>query len=734
MGYRIGYNGPEVDKLLQKAHTYSVVNNGWAKLDSSDTDPIDLNTLVTIGNYSISFWKNGPVQLTTSGPINVCITKNNTSNTIYQTIYDAGKIYIRETTSASFSSAWKEEQNDTELDISSAEPVNPVDNYIWIDPSNDSPVIKIYRASTGTWVNIAPADMAKQSVYDSKNVKQNIETYLNNKIHDGQLDNAEELYSQHIIEGEDTNNPIHVTAQEKLKWSNGISETDAQTHIDALKTEMTQYSDEKIQEKSTSVNTINSTITEDKKNINAHINDNTIHLTEALINEFNDKAAGDHKHLNNGSVTVSSKNLTGLIPIERLDPSVLERNYTVNSYNEMLQLTKEQVQNGDSVYIKGSTETSNSSSAYFVIDDTKLGTDAAFIRYAAPNVELTWDNILNKPTSISDYGVTNVYTSEEINQIYNEIITSLDNSNTIANEFNSEISVTVPTNLTETYTTNLAAAAELNQKLDELLKSLGLDDTKINSIIDLYKNKSIEYVTTQEPLVAKIVNVKYMYLNPPSDSIPTTAVNNKPSDTTYNIEYNKLYYDHIIDDNHYPEGYTIDSDDGSGYWEFSGWDVDTVGKKDVSVSYHYVINGNSALLPNEVINNKPTNVSYDVDCSDPQKMNYTHTIDDNHYPAGYSVDSTDGSGYWEFSGWEIDTIGKKTVTVSYQYTVNGDSSLLPSEIISNMPNDSIYNIDYNDEQKTNYTHTIDDNHYPAGYSVDSTDGSGYWEFSGWVKS
>ena len=133
--------------------------------------------------------------------------------------------------------------------------------------------------------------------------------------------------------------------------------------------------------------------------------------------------------------------------------------------------------------------------------------------------------------------------------------------------------------------------------------------------------------------------------------MPSEIISNMPNDSIYNIEYNKLFYDHIIDDNHYPAGYTIDSDDGSGYWEFSGWDVDTVGKKDVSVSYHYVINGNSALLPNEVINNKPTIVSYDVDCSDPQKMNYTHTIDDNHYPAGYSVDSTDGSGYWEFSGW-----------------------------------------------------------------------------------
>ena len=198
MGYRIGYNGPEVDKLLQKAYTYSVVNNGWSKLESSDTDPADLNTLVTPGNYSVSFWKNGPIQLTTSGPINVCITKDSNSNTIYQTIYDAGKIYIRETTSSSFSSAWKEEQNDTELDITSAEPINPVDNYIWIDPSGDVPVIKIYKSSTGTWENISPADMAKQSVYDSKGVNQNITTYLDTKMSEGQLDKADELYENHI--------------------------------------------------------------------------------------------------------------------------------------------------------------------------------------------------------------------------------------------------------------------------------------------------------------------------------------------------------------------------------------------------------------------------------------------------------------------------------------------------------------------------------------------------------
>ena len=35
MGYRIGYSGPEVDELLQKAYNFSVVNNGWAKLESA---------------------------------------------------------------------------------------------------------------------------------------------------------------------------------------------------------------------------------------------------------------------------------------------------------------------------------------------------------------------------------------------------------------------------------------------------------------------------------------------------------------------------------------------------------------------------------------------------------------------------------------------------------------------------------------------------------------------------
>ena len=128
MGYKLGYSGPEVDALLQKAYNYSVINNGWTKLDSSDSNPVDLDYLVTQGNYSLSFWSNGPTQLNTSGPINICITKDSSNGKTYQTIYDAGKVYLRDTTTTSFSNTWIENKN-----IYSSESSRQLylDRYLW---------------------------------------------------------------------------------------------------------------------------------------------------------------------------------------------------------------------------------------------------------------------------------------------------------------------------------------------------------------------------------------------------------------------------------------------------------------------------------------------------------------------------------------------------------------------------------------------------------------------------
>ena len=1183
MGYRIGYNGPQVDDLLQKGYKYSVINNGWTKLESSDLAATNLDTLVTPGNYSTSFWQNGPIQLVTNGPINVCVTKDSSSNTLYQTIYDAGKIYIRSTTSTSFSNTWREEQNNSSLEIGASTPVNPSDNYIWIDTSGDAPVIKIYKENRGEWVAISAADLAKKSVYDKNNVGKPFTTYLDEKIAEGDLATAENTYKKHIVEGEDTGNPIHVTSEEKLKWNAGISTSEADTLINKFKKDMQSYTDEKVNTSSTKINDLTTEVNDQKKIMDNHMGDNTIHLTADQVTAFDNKAAGDHTHLNDGTVTVSTTNLTGLIPIERLDPTVLERNYTVSSYDDLFNLTKNEVQNGDSVYVIGeafgnateniseinmpssqawnsvcygngkfvvmaygsnvfayssdgitwtqgtmpstqnwqyiyygnnkfvtvadasnvfaystdgitwtqgtlpsiqawasicygnnkfvitygngmasdvfayssdgitwtegtmpseqqwqsvcygndkfvaiafnsdvfayssdgitwtqgtlsssqnwisicygnnkfvtvadasnvfaystdgitwtqgtmpSTQNwdsvcygndkfvtvarysnvfaystdgitwtqstmpskqswdsvcygngkfvavayssevavnisidipkSTAPSAWFVVDDSKLGeyeleswakgtlpssqrwqsvcygngkfvavthdsnifaystdgitwtqgtmpssqwwnsvcygngkfvavgggkfaystdgitwtkgtlpkyvaavhsicygnnkfvvivygtnvfaystdginwtegtmsstehwnsvcygngkfvavgggkfaystdgitwtqgtmsssqywksvcygngkfvvivygtnifaysTDGitwtqgtmpsskywysvcygngkfvatssnsnvfaysslnklptALVQYAAPTPELTWDNITNKPTTISDYGLSNTYyTADEINALYNKYKTQYDEINKSVSDITDSL-LEIPEDLSTTYDTNLARASELNKKLDDLLHSLGLNDKMISDMVNMYKERSIIYKNSGTGDLTKTITVKYVYLNPSTDNLPAAAISNKPADSTYSVDYTTPNYTHTIDDNHYPEGYTMSSDDGTGYWVFSGWEIDTTGQKTVTVSYQYIINGDSSLLPNEITTNKPVDVSYDVDYNDESKASYTHTIDDEHYPEGYIINSTDGSGYWEFSGWK----------------------------------------------------------------------------------
>ena len=938
MGYRIGYNGPQVDDLLQKGYKYSVINNGWTKLESSDLAATNLDTLVTPGNYSTSFWQNGPIQLVTNGPINICVTKDSSNNTLYQTIYDAGKIYIRSTTSTSFSNTWREEQNNSSLEIGASTPVNPSDNYIWIDTSGDAPVIKIYKENRGEWVAISAADLAKKSVYDKNNVGKPFTTYLDEKIAEGDLATAENTYKKHIVEGEDTGNPIHVTSEEKLKWNAGISTSEADTLINKFKKDMQSYADEKVNTSSTKINDLTTEVNDQKKIMDNHMGDSTIHLTADQVTAFDNKAAGDHTHLNDGTVTVSTTNLTGLIPIERLDPGVLERNYTVSSYDDLFNLTKNEVQNGDSVYVNESHP-----SAWFVVDDSKLGeyeienwkqgalpisqwwsticygngkfivlpgnrdsnnfaystdginwikgtlplvtdwnsacygngkfvavgregnsiysidginwnngtkydnytlysvcyennlfvaggtnglyyssdgikwlkcelsfkpspgsicygnrkfvsiykssnkfaystdginwteetlpfttndesaiwygnglfivigfgastkyywsTDGinwtenelpysgqwnsvcygnglfvvtgkntknhisysedgikwaskitpgnnlqlasvcygngkfvaiegntndensyiysslnklptALVQYAAPTPELTWDNITNKPTTISEYGLSNTYyNADEINALYNKYKTQYDEINKSVSDITDSL-LEIPEDLSTTYDTNLARASELNKKLDDLLHSLGLNDKMISDMVNMYKERSIIYKNSGTGDLTKTITVKYVYLNPSTDNLPAAAISNKPADSTYNVDYTTPSYTHTIDDEHYPEGYTMSSDDGTGYWVFSGWEIDTTGQKTVTVSYQYIINGDSSLLPNEITTNKPADVSYDVDYNDESKTSYTHTIDDEHYPEGYIINSTDGSGYWEFSGWK----------------------------------------------------------------------------------
>ena len=386
MGYRLGYTGPEVDVLLQKANAATIINNGWEKLASTSVNPVNLDNLMTQGNYSISYWQNGPESMLTSGPINICVTKDAT--TTYQTIYESGKIYRRETTADSFSGGWIQQQNDTDIDIGASTPTNPCDNYIWIDTSGEAPIIKIYKEDANAWIPVTADDLARASVYDPQGIQQPIDEYLNAKIEEANLEHAGEDFNNHLTAGESEGYPIHVTADEKTTWSNGISKTDAEPYITNMESELQTYADDQINNTSAIINNLNTRVNEMNTKIAEHITDTSIHVTTADMTRWNNKADADHTHNNDGSVTVSASNVVGLIPIERLDPSVLERNYTVNSYSEMIALTKNEVQNGDSIYINDTHPT-----AWFVIDDTKLGDGINWTEGIISDTERDWSSV-----------------------------------------------------------------------------------------------------------------------------------------------------------------------------------------------------------------------------------------------------------------------------------------------------------------------------------------------------
>ena len=95
---------------------------------------------------------------------------------------------------------------------------------------------------------------------------------------------------------------------------------------------------------------------------------------------------------------------TGTIDIARLPATALERLYVAKDEAALKDLTTEQVQQGDTVKVEATGQ------MYFVVDEKKLGTTdymKAFEKYTAATAgAVEWSNVLNKPTTLVGYGIT----------------------------------------------------------------------------------------------------------------------------------------------------------------------------------------------------------------------------------------------------------------------------------------------------------------------------------------
>lgn len=126
-------------------------------------------------------------------------------------------------------------------------------------------------------------------------------------------------------------------------------------------------------------------------------------------------APSAHTHGSGDITSLSADKITGVIGIDHLPAGALERCKIVTDDVARFKLTKNDVQNGDTVKVG----TDANAKMYFVIDDTKLSSEAGYTIYTAGSAtSVPWSGVTGKPSTFAPSAHTHddrYYTESEIN-------------------------------------------------------------------------------------------------------------------------------------------------------------------------------------------------------------------------------------------------------------------------------------------------------------------------------
>lgn len=457
MGWPTKYKGPEIDTALEKGRNLRVVNNGWIRLDSNDTTPVNLGDLKNPGNYTMAYYTDGPLGVTGYSPINISIFKYN--DIIYQCGTFGEKTYIRQIDSgSSVYGKWTQSQTSGTINPGPNPPPNPVEGgSIWFDTTNpDNPTLKVYV--DGSWKEVVPEGAMVKEVYDTQNKNTDIFAYIDQAIADASLGEVGIDFDTHIKDS-----TIHVTADEKAKWNNGATQDDIDTASDQLVIEMQQKITSEVNNNVGILNQLDQDINTVSSNLTAHTENSTIHPSLEKQQSWDAKAEADHTHNQDGSVTVDAEHVIGPFSSDAMPYDVKERVIIVNSDEERLQLQKNPAHNGDAVCVSDPVK---GDSWYFIVNDSKMGTEEAFKKIASSGGSIQWSSITDTPTTIEGYGITDAASDSDIVELKEQISTAAEK---------------IPA------ATDITNLTEIQRKYDEALDTITQIDAafgQINIILD----------------------------------------------------------------------------------------------------------------------------------------------------------------------------------------------------------------------------------------------------------
>ena len=245
---------------------------------------------------------------------------------------------------------------------------------IWIDTSklvSDGYItLFFYDAASGEWKNYYVNGLMDKSIYDTQNKNTDPFLYV--------MDQIEAIigdYAEFIRHKNNELTLIHVTSEEKEYYNTQLISKNDLTNMfspgGSVYEELLAYIKNSASDKF-NIDKFTDDINGIKEKLQNHIDN---HITAEKVTSWINKADGDHEHNQDGKVTIHGTDIQGdPFTSDQLPDNIKERVTIVNSEDERLALTTDQVQNGDAVCVE---DEDGNLIWYRVIDDTKLGAEYA---------------------------------------------------------------------------------------------------------------------------------------------------------------------------------------------------------------------------------------------------------------------------------------------------------------------------------------------------------------------
>lgn len=455
-------SGVKVKEALERIESYEPGLFVWTEVSDSVTvnlkSPTTYSGIKDPGDYVIYKFSNGPTKIpSTLAPVllslrngEICVTAN---NMVFMLNGDN----------------WVDmsESTDTDTTIFVKSDIAPVrtKNCYWFDTSKYATegyiTLKYYDTDTSTWKSVFNEERyLKKSELDPDNKNTDVYDYITTKVAGVVGEYGE--FMKHVA---NQLTYIHVSADDRKAYGKIITKDQLQTLLEKTYTPAVKTVIDQTVSDGLGTTALENSLTTLKDNITSHLEG---HVTAEDITRWKNKAEKNHTHdYTQGNTKLdASQIVSGTFGEDQLPDEIKERYYKITAASPAAEFSSSSItaamrkgkyHNGNGFYF----ETTDSETGkvtrqwYRIIDSSKVGTSnwaQGVVDFTATEVNLDWDQISGKPSSLEEFGITtDLYTKTEINEkfsSYDSNITELNKKLETANE-----EVSYEFDVKDTYTT-----------------------------------------------------------------------------------------------------------------------------------------------------------------------------------------------------------------------------------------------------------------------------------------